>query len=311
MQGRETHSRKRSNLTQIPLNGSMRQDSPHLVDCDGPAQQAPKRRRLKLLSYNVQTGIATSKYRHYVTHSWKHVLPYAERLDNLDRIAALTSDFDFVGLQEVDGGSLRSGFINQTEYLALQARFPYWFHQTNRNLGRLAQHSLGLLSRFRPSEVTEVRLPGMIPGRGALTACFGRGEDALLLMILHLSLGRRARMQQLGHISELVTDYRHVVLMGDLNCSSNSRELHWLLRRTWLREPVHGLKTFPSWRPRRAIDHILVSPFVTVESVNVLNHAISDHLPLAMEITLPAEASFGDARPPVQESLAIAAAGGA
>jgi len=126
-------------------------------------------RRLKLLTYNIQTGIASNRYHHYLTNSWKHFLPCAKRLDNLKRIANVLSDFDIVGLQEVDGGSLRSGFINQTEYLSDQARFPYWHDQTNRNLGHLAQHSTGVLSRVRPAEVTEVKLPGMIPGRGALT----------------------------------------------------------------------------------------------------------------------------------------------
>src|SRR5689334_9216046 len=109
-------------------------------------------RRLRLLSFNIQAGIASSKYRHYLTQSWKHVLPYPERLETLDRIAALSMDFDLVGIQESDAGSLRSAFINQTEYLATRAGFPYWYDQTNRNLGHFAQHSLGLLSRFRPNE---------------------------------------------------------------------------------------------------------------------------------------------------------------
>ena len=56
---------------------------------------------LRLLSYNIQGGIAARGYRHYVTHSWKHVLPDSERLGNLDRIAELIHDFDLVGLQEV------------------------------------------------------------------------------------------------------------------------------------------------------------------------------------------------------------------
>ncbi len=253
---------------------------------------AAESRRVKLLSYNIQTGIATSKYRHYLTHSWKHVLPYPQRLDNLDRIADLAGDFDIVGLQEVDGGSLRSGFINQTKYLARQAGFPYWYDQTNRNLGRFAQHSLGLLSRFRPDEVTEVKLPGVIPGRGALILRFGNGEDSLLLMILHLALSRRARLNQLGCISEIVKDYRHVILMGDMNCCSESEEIDWLLRRTQLSEPIHGLHTFPSWAPRRNIDHILVSSTLEVVSIDVLNHPISDHLPIAMEVRLPSAVSL-------------------
>lgn len=265
---------------------------------------APGPRRLRLLSFNIQAGITTSKYRHYLTHSWKHVLPCAERLETLDRVAQLATDFDFVGLQESDGGSLRSGFINQTEYVGLQAGFPYWYDQTNRNLGHLAQHSLGLLSRFRPNEIAEVRLPGMIPGRGALCVRFGAGESALLLLIVHLALGRRARSQQLGSLAEVIRGHRHVILMGDLNCGSESEEIQWLLRHTDLSEPVHGLHTFPSWRPRRNIDHILVSSSIEVNSARVLHHAISDHLPIAMDVTLPAEVALGNAYAAVEPPAA-------
>jgi endonuclease/exonuclease/phosphatase family metal-dependent hydrolase len=248
--------------------------------------QAPIQRRVKLLSYNIQTGIATNGYRHYLTHSWKHVLPCPKRLDNLDRIARLIQDVDIVGLQEVDGGSLRSGFINQTEYLALAARFPYWYDQTNRNLGKFAQHSTGLLSRLRPAEVREVKLPGMIPGRGALTVRYGHGDDALILVIAHLALGRRARFRQLECIAGVIGNYRHAIVMGDMNCSSTSREIGWLVKHTALREG-HDMPTFPSWRPSRNLDQILVSPSVTVERIEVLNCAFSDHLPVLMEATLP------------------------
>lgn len=253
---------------------------------------------LRLLSFNIQVGIATRRYHHYLTQSWKHVLPFPQRLGNLGRVAHLARDFDIVGLQESDGGSLRSGFVNQTEYVALHGAFPYWYDQTNRDLGRLGQHSLGLLSRAVPTNVTEVRLPGMIPGRGALCVRFGDGVDTLLLLIVHLALGRRSRLRQFGGIAELVRDYRHVILMGDLNCRSESPEIAWFLRRADLCQPVHGLNTFPSWRPRRNIDHILVSPSIAVDGVEVLNHTISDHLPVAMRITLPREVVLQPAHGP-------------
>jgi endonuclease/exonuclease/phosphatase family metal-dependent hydrolase len=263
-----------------------------------PARRAPEpaegavpdgARRLRLLSYNIQTGIATSRYRHYLTHSWKHVLPSTQRLENLDRIARLARGFDIVGLQEADAGSLRSGYINQTEYLALQGHFPHWYDQTNRNFGHLGQHSLGLLSRLRPSEIHEERLPGRIPGRGALVAQYGQGPEALAVIIVHLALGRRARLQQLEYLSDRVRAYRHVVLMGDFNCSADSPEMNWLFARTCLCEPAPGLHTFPSWRPARNIDHILVSPTLTVQNVSVLNQPISDHLPIVMDVVLPPE----------------------
>jgi endonuclease/exonuclease/phosphatase family metal-dependent hydrolase len=279
-------------LEQLPTRIQLRTTPPVLPRQVHSVPQTGSTRRLRLLSYNIQTGIASSKYHHYVTHSWKHFLPFPERLDTLDRIAEFASEFDFVGLQESDGGSLRSGFINQTEYLALRSRFPYWYDQTNRNLGKFAQHSLGLLSRYRPSEITEMRLPGMIPGRGALCMRFGTGDRSLLLLIVHLALGRRARLRQFASIAEFAQGHRQVILMGDLNCRSESEELRWFLRRSGLAEPTHGLHTFPSWRPRRNIDHILVSPSIAVDSVRVLNHAITDHLPVAMDITLPADATM-------------------
>jgi len=247
----------------------------------------PLTQRLRLLSYNIQAGITTSGYRHYLTNSWKHVLPCPKRLANLDRIAGLIGAFDVVGLQEVDGGSLRSGFINQTEYLALEARFPYWYDQTNRNLGKFAQHSTGLLSRIRPAEITEVKLPGVIPGRGALTVRYGNGDDALILVIAHLALGQRARFRQVECIADIIRDYRHVIVMGDMNCGSESREIDWLVKRTALCEPAHDLPTFPSWRPSRNLDQILVSPSLKVERMDVLNYPFSDHLPIAMEVALP------------------------
>lgn len=246
---------------------------------------------LRLLSYNIQSGIASSRYRHYVTHSWKHVLPDSQRIGNLNRIGGLLRNFDLIGLQEVDGGSLRSGFVNQTEYLALKGHFPHWYDQTNRNLGLIAQHSIGVLSRLQPTEIIQHKLPGIIPGRGTLSVSFGDTDDALLLLIVHFALGRRARLQQILYVGELVRSYRHAILMGDFNFQSDSEDMDLLLAVTGLREPTPGLHTFPSWRPYRNIDHILVSSSIQVESVRTLDYPFSDHLPIAMEVILPQELS--------------------
>lgn len=245
-------------------------------------------RALRLLSYNIQAGIATRGYHHYLTHSWKHLLPFPERRLNLDRIGEVVRHYDVVGLQETDAGSLRSGYLNLTEYVAERGGFPHWYDQTNRNFGVFAQHSMGVLTRMRASDIAEHRLPGPIPGRGALVLQFGRGREALALILVHLALGRRARLRQFAFLAELAVAYRHVIIMGDLNCQSDSPELGWLIRRAGLREPAHDLHTFPSWRPMRNIDHILVSPSIQVDEVSVLNYPLSDHLPIAMQVRLPA-----------------------
>ncbi|MDX1634526.1 MAG: endonuclease/exonuclease/phosphatase family protein [Marinobacter sp.] len=244
-------------------------------------------RHLRLLTFNIQVGINTSAYRHYVTRSWQHFLPHRKRFENLDRIASLVCHYDVVALQECDGGSLRSGFINQVQYLAEASGIPYWHQQLNRNLGRLAQHSNGLLSRYRPLEVAEYRLPGVIPGRGAIVVKYGDADDPLVLVMMHLSLSRAAQQRQLGFIRDLIADYQHVVLMGDMNNHADELLSNTPLSDTDLVPLPDTAHSFPSWRPERALDHILVSPSLEIRRSEVVSYPVSDHLPIAMDIALP------------------------
>ena len=248
---------------------------------------------LRLLSYNVQVGICTRRPHHYVTHSWKHVLPHNQRLNNLDKVAGLLGGYDLVGLQEVDAGSMRSNYINLVEYLSLKSGFPYWYHQVNRNLGRFAQHSNGLLSRYHPTEVKDINLPALIPGRNAILARFGSQDNSLAVIIMHLSLSPRARNKQLAYISDIVNQHDHAIIMGDMNCKLQSKEMRLLFSNTDLRETSEETYTFPSWRPQHHIDHILVTSQLQVKSIKALNHAYSDHLPIAMELKLPAGLHLG------------------
>jgi len=241
--------------------------------------------RLRLLSFNIQVGISTERYRHYLTRSWQHLLPHPGRAGNLQKIGDLIGDFDLVALQEADGGSLRSGYVNQVEHLAQLGAFPYWYQQLNRNLGRFAQHSNGVLSRLKPQHLEDHPLPGPA-GRGAILVRFGEGEDALIVVMMHLALGAKTRARQLAYVRELIGGYRHQILMGDMNTHATDLLEHSPLRDLGLVAPQVEA-TFPSWRPQRCLDHILLSPSLTLERVEVLAQPISDHLPVAVEIRLP------------------------
>ena len=251
-------------------------DSSNFPPQQGESEATELVRPLRLLSFNIQVGISTESYRHYLTRSWQHVLPFESRSRNLDRIAKLLSQYDVVALQECDGGSMRSAYINQVKYLAEKSGHPYWYQQLNRNLGPFAQNSNGFLSRLQPRQVSQHKLPGLLPGRGAIIAKFGRQDDPLVLVMMHLALSFRAQCQQL------------VVLMGDLNNPSEQ-----LLTRTPLKHsdllPLPGVThTFPSWKPARALDHILVSPGLQIRNAGVVCFPVSDHLPISVEIAMPA-----------------------
>lgn len=251
-------------------------------------------RRLRLLSFNVQVGLSTDRYHHYVTRGWRHFLPSREVENNLNRIAELVRPYDIVGLQETDAGSLRSRAVNQVEYLAHRAGFSHWHAQVNRDLGRLAQHSLGYLSGLKPRRVTEHRLPGAIPGRGALLIEYAKPDNPLLVVVTHLALAPRTRRVQLAHISQLIAGYTHIVFMGDTNCGAEDLVSHNELGALGLRTAPDPVATYPSWKPRKHIDHILVTPSIHIHGVEVLDEKISDHLPFAMDVELPEDLILGD-----------------
>ncbi|MBK8283430.1 MAG: endonuclease/exonuclease/phosphatase family protein [Ahniella sp.] len=234
------------------------------------------------MTFNIQAGAYTGSYREYVTRSWQAVLPHKGKIQNLAAIAKLAEGCDVVGLQEADSVSVRSGFRHQVEYLAESAHFPYWSHQRNRGLG-VAQPGNGVLSRFPPSSVRAHRLPGAIPGRGALEVRFGEEPDDLRVVIVHMALTAAGQLKQANYLAELVRPYSNAVVLGDFNCAPDSPALAALFADRHLR-PASTLPTFPSWNPVRCIDLVLTTRTVKVKHVEVLAVAVSDHLPVVVEV---------------------------
>jgi len=255
--------------------------------------------RIRLLSFNIQAGTSTARYHHYVTHSWRQVLPHTQRVANLDAIAEFAASFDMVALQEADSGSLRSGYINQTRYLASHAAMPFWCHQSNRRVGKVAYAGNGFLSRFEPSAVEEHRLPGVIPGRGTLLVRYGEGLNGLDVAVVHLALGKRARGQQLKFLARELDSGRNLIVLGDLNTEVHSPQVAEFCETMALHAPTRGLATYPSWQPQRAIDHILVSERLETGVAEVFDMTFSDHCPVGLEIVLPAGLKLQAATRPV------------
>jgi len=243
---------------------------------------------LRLLSFNIHAGTSTDRFHHYVTQSWRQILPHTQRTENLDSIAGLVSDYDIVALQEADAGSLRSGFINQSRYIAGHSGMPYWFHQANRKLGSMTFTSNGFLSRFVPEAVEEHRLPGAIPGRGALVMRFGR-ERPWVIAVVNRALGCRARNQQLSYLARHLEGEERLVVMGDFNTEASSSGVRAFCEALDLDAPTAGLPSYPSWQPQRAIDHILVSRGIETSEPCVVDVPMSDHCPVALNIRLPFE----------------------
>jgi endonuclease/exonuclease/phosphatase family metal-dependent hydrolase len=239
---------------------------------------------LKLLSYNIQVGINTRHYQDYLFKAWQHFLPHHRREHNLQQIAELIQHFDLIALQEVDGGSFRSKYTNQIHYLAKAANKQFWHQQLNRNLGHFAQHSNGVIGNFKPVKIDNHSLPG-IKGRGAIAFEIGE-KDPLVVVVAHLALGKKHQDQQLKYIKGIIERYSHAVVMGDLNTDSLRILYDSPLKNSGLKAS-HARATYPSWRPVKCLDQILVSQHITIHKVGVLDFMLSDHLPVAIEIEVP------------------------
>lgn len=257
-----------------------------MIETSGTA--ALPRQSLRLLSFNIQVGMETRHYGDYFTRAWRHALPGAPAVlkATLNRIAEVACDYDFVAIQEADAGSLRTGFLNQMRYLAHRGGFEHFGFTVTRDLRPVAQHCLGFLARVPVRTLGDHPLPGPIQGRRALRVQVDLAGCPVNLMVAHLSLGAETQRRQLDFLSAMVASDMPTVLMGDLNCEPAALRAHRSLRDAGFWVPDSSPKTFPSWRPRIAIDHILLSSQLQVQRLQSLPIAISDHLPLAAEVSL-------------------------
>lgn len=244
---------------------------------------------LRVLSLNIQVGLRSSRYRHYLTEAWRHLLPSQGVRGVLDEIGSLAAGYDLVALQEADAGSLRTRQLNQVAYLAERAALPHWQAAVNRDLRPFAQHCLGLMSRDPLQRLRHHPLPGLLPGRGALDVEVIRpGYRPLRVVVVHLALGRRDRSRQLGYLGALLEDGDDALVLGDFNCGPQELEAHPGLRRAGLK-PVHRDRTYPAWAPSRCIDHVLATEGLDVQQAGALDARLSDHLPVGLTVRLKRE----------------------
>jgi endonuclease/exonuclease/phosphatase family metal-dependent hydrolase len=242
---------------------------------------------VRILTYNIQVAIGSRRYRHYLLHGWKHVMPHGQTIRNLDRIAGVIAPFDVVALQEVDSGSFRTRFVNQAEYLANKTGFASWNSLVTRDFGVVAQHTNSILSRRPPRHVVTHRLPGFFEGRGLIEAEYPLDGRTVAIFCTHLALNCRARIRQVHYIADLVNERDSAILLGDFNCQPGSRGIRHFLDRTRLRtgSPLHA--SYPSWRPSRIIDHILATDDLEISGLATLPDLLSDHLPVSATVHYP------------------------
>ena len=238
-----------------------------------------------VLSYNIQAGIGTTRAHQYVTRLHQQVISTKAKTRTLRNIGLFCAGFDVVCLQEVDLGGRRAGFENQVDVLKRASRLPHAAWQENRTVRRISRHGNAILSRARFVSCDDLKLPGKVGGRGALIVELDM-EPQTVVVCAHLSLGLEDQTEQLEFLADRlsVPKWRAArkIVCGDLNCGAKSQPIQLFTERTRIRPlttPQH--KSYPSWSPRQALDHILSSESRPPQDVLVEDAAWSDHRPVS------------------------------
>jgi len=246
---------------------------------------------IKLLSFNFQAAAETNSVHDYWRKAWHQVLPHPNKQLALQAFAQIAKEYDVIGLQEADRGSLRAGFRNQSEAIAALAGFEHVYGQTNRELGWLFSSGNAILTRA-PGHPHSMALPGLFnPGKAhSLARTLRSGRGALVLesagvryVNVHLALVPAARMRQLAYLKEqLALTALPTIVFGDFNCAASTPAVQQFCQQLGLRAADVG-PSFPSWSPMQAIDLILYSHHFQLQGTCVLPSLASDHLAVAAE----------------------------
>jgi len=234
---------------------------------------------------------------------------------HLDKIAALlvAQDLDVVVLNEVDFDAHWSHGVDQALYLQQAAGFAHLAIQHNIDVTlpfRSWRFGNVILSRHPMTELMHVSLPAMRPWERVLAG----NHDAVLATIavpgfgpvdvlgVHLEVRSEAtRVEAARTIVDIYNSRRNpFVVLGDFNSTPSTypgsnpspdggTAIDEFLKTTPMRiawsprEPAADF-SFPSAKPDRAIDWVVVSEELSIRKKQVVPSNLSDHLMIVVEL---------------------------
>ena len=243
---------------------------------------------MRLMIYNIRYATGTGPAFHLP-------VPGAGYLRSSRQVLSQITDFikgqdpDVVGLIEVDTGSIRTGMVNQADFIA-------------RSLG----HYSTFECKYGQSSVNQLVPIVRKQANAFLAAPRVRGErfhyfdtgikrliielelDDIAIFLVHLSLKFRHRQYQLRYLYDLVRKTeKPVIVAGDFNTYWGDHEIYLFMQAAGLSNAnARGLPSYPSSSPRKELDFILHSSQIEVNRFEIPDIQLSDHLPLICDFTI-------------------------
>ncbi len=212
---------------------------------------------------------------------------------DIDRIVDIfkAEDPDIIGLNEVDLGYVKTGWIDLPSYFAQKLNMYYYYGPTfYKHYGNL------ILSKYPILEAETFALPVIVDGaepRAVIRAVIDINGTRWTVYVTHLSTKHEDRLAQVDYnysnsVVSLInrSAFDHVVWMGDFNFDFNSTEYLMLNASVnKFRDTYPFVNSDPGYTggfdddavPHRRIDYILCSPDLVPTESKVMCSIASDH----------------------------------
>jgi len=216
---------------------------------------------------------------------------------------------DVVALQEVDTARDRSQFVDQSRVIAdllgMWSVAPPSFHEGDGGYGN------AVLSRL-PARLERHGVLPHVEGtepRAAMAVLIEHAGAEVRLVNTHLSFRRADRPLQIDELLDAgwlgeAHGLERTILCGDLNCSPRDRgykKLRGHLSDVQVESDGRAKTTWPTRRPFRRIDHVLVSRDWEVLDAYVSRRRpagkASDHFPVVAALRLVSDPSICESAP--------------
>jgi endonuclease/exonuclease/phosphatase family metal-dependent hydrolase len=243
---------------------------------------------LRLLVYNIRYATGTGPAFHFP-------VPGAGYLRSNRRVLEAITQFirqenpDLVGLIEVDTGSVRTGMVNQAEYVA-SSLGHYTAYECKYGSGSINK----LVPIVRKQANALLAAPSVTGERfhyfdtGIKRLIIELELEQVCVFLVHLSLKYRHRQYQLHTLHDLVVAAaKPVIVAGDFNTFWGTHEIYLFMRAAGLRSANSlGLPSYPAGTPRVELDFILVSAAIDITGFRIPEVRYSDHRPLICDFEI-------------------------
>jgi len=200
---------------------------------------------------------------------------------DLNRVEQVIRDLevDLIGLQEVDKGWRRSGYVDQARCLAEGMHMEYVFAPAITR--GTSQYGNAILSRYPIAFWESFPLKSLRETRVLVRTVVMAAGRRINFCTTHLGLNQRERMRHINEVLlPVINSARRVILTGDFNCRPDSPEMQRLTGVLQDACPPAEQLTFPSNNPAERIDFVMYTGSWRLVESQVIPADASDHNPV-------------------------------